>query len=199
MDEVNIDEFLREASSAIDDPDKLAMFIREKATIAVERFLVSRCGASAFADGEPRLCISVFLQNYLPKMSIPVEKRELSDGWVLSCHGEDGGGLTLTDVTIKRENLVCQVMGGDTLFFPMFSETEPDSVARPPVPKAEAEAACTNGKMEDDGEESILDHIKLLIVNAQQHGCWKTGVGGVYQVRIVASVDVACAFIVSLG
>jgi hypothetical protein len=43
MDEVNIDEFLREASSAIDDPDKLAMFIREKATIAVERFLVRRC------------------------------------------------------------------------------------------------------------------------------------------------------------
>jgi hypothetical protein len=51
MDEVNIDEFLREASSAIDDPDKLAMFIREKATIAVERFLVCRCVASAFADG----------------------------------------------------------------------------------------------------------------------------------------------------
>jgi retron-type reverse transcriptase len=40
MDEVNIDEFLREASSVIDDPDKLAKYLRDKATIAIERFLV---------------------------------------------------------------------------------------------------------------------------------------------------------------
>lgn len=40
MDEVNLDEFLREAASAIDNPDKLAEYIREKATIAIERFLV---------------------------------------------------------------------------------------------------------------------------------------------------------------
>jgi hypothetical protein len=41
MDEVNVSEFLREASSAIDDPEKLSQYIREKATIAIERFLVS--------------------------------------------------------------------------------------------------------------------------------------------------------------
>lgn len=41
MDEVNLDEFLKEASDAIDDPDNLSKFIREKATIAIERFLVS--------------------------------------------------------------------------------------------------------------------------------------------------------------
>jgi len=41
MDEVNLDEFLREMSDAIDDPEKLSQYIREKATIAVERFLVS--------------------------------------------------------------------------------------------------------------------------------------------------------------
>lgn len=41
MDEVNLDEFLREMSDAIDDPDKFSQYIREKATIAVERFLVS--------------------------------------------------------------------------------------------------------------------------------------------------------------
>ena len=40
MDEVNLDEFLKEAASAIDNPDKLAEYIREKATIAIERFLV---------------------------------------------------------------------------------------------------------------------------------------------------------------
>lgn len=118
-------------------------------------------------------------------MSIPVEKRELSDGWVLSCHGEDGGGLTLTDVTITRENLVCQIMGGVTLFFPMFAENEPENATRILVPKLDAEIMDiekTNVELE---EESVLDHIKLLITNAQQHGCWKVGVGGVCQVSIV--------------
>jgi hypothetical protein len=47
-------------------------------------------------------------KDYLPKMSIPVEKRDLADGWVLTCRGADGGDLTLTDLTIKRENLTCQ-------------------------------------------------------------------------------------------
>lgn len=41
MDEVDIDAFLREASEAVDDAQKLSEFIREKATIAIERFLVS--------------------------------------------------------------------------------------------------------------------------------------------------------------
>ena len=41
MDEVELDKFLKEASEAIDDVDKLAFFIRDKATTAIERFLVS--------------------------------------------------------------------------------------------------------------------------------------------------------------
>jgi chemotaxis regulatin CheY-phosphate phosphatase CheZ len=41
MDEVDLDELLKEASEAIDDADRLSDFIREKSTIAVERFLVS--------------------------------------------------------------------------------------------------------------------------------------------------------------
>jgi len=48
MDEVNLDEFLREMSDAIDDPEKLSQYIREKATIAVERFLVSCTLATSF-------------------------------------------------------------------------------------------------------------------------------------------------------
>jgi hypothetical protein len=76
---------LKEASDAVDDPEKLSEFIKEKATIAIERFL-----------------------DYLPKMSIPVEKRDLTDGWILTCRGADGGDLKLTDLTIKRENLTCQ-------------------------------------------------------------------------------------------
>ena len=41
MDEVDLDEFLKEAADAIEDADKLSEFIREKAIIAIERFLVS--------------------------------------------------------------------------------------------------------------------------------------------------------------
>jgi hypothetical protein len=40
MDEVDIEAFLREASEAIEDSEKLARFIRDKSTTAVERFLV---------------------------------------------------------------------------------------------------------------------------------------------------------------
>lgn len=46
MDEVNLDEFLRETSDAIDDPEKFSLYIREKATIAIERFLVSSATVS---------------------------------------------------------------------------------------------------------------------------------------------------------
>lgn len=47
MDEVKIDIFLKEASDAIDDPGKLAEFIQEKASVAIERFLVSSAIAIA--------------------------------------------------------------------------------------------------------------------------------------------------------
>jgi hypothetical protein len=43
IDEVDVDEFLKEAANAIDDPDRLTDFVREKSTIAIERFLVSSC------------------------------------------------------------------------------------------------------------------------------------------------------------
>jgi hypothetical protein len=41
VDEVDLHEFLKEASEAIEDAAKLSEFIREKVTIAIERFLVS--------------------------------------------------------------------------------------------------------------------------------------------------------------
>jgi hypothetical protein len=114
-------------------------------------------------------------------MSIPVERRELGDGWVLTCRGEDGSDLTLSDVKVKRENLVCQIMGGDTLFFPMFGEGEGNDVAIwedfSPAPPTLCEAAMSHE------EESILDHIRGLLLQAQSHGCWKSGVGGVGEVR----------------
>jgi hypothetical protein len=119
-------------------------------------------------------------------LSIPVEKRELGEGWVLSCHGEDGGDLTLSDVKIKRENLVCQIMGGDALFFPMFGDDDTDLVS------AGSSAVNSPGHSSNGcNEESILDHIRDLLLQAQHHGCWKAGVGGIGQPpsdRYVASV-----------
>ena len=120
-------------------------------------------------------------------MSIPIEKRDLGDGWMLSCHGIDGGGLTMTDVTIRRENVVCQIMGGDTLFFPMFADNEcvlADSISTTySTPPVSLSASGTYTRVENE-EESILNHIKVLILNAQKYGCWQAGFGGVGEVRI---------------
>jgi hypothetical protein len=109
----------------------------------------------------------------LPKLSIPVEKRELSDGWVLTCRSEDGGDLTLSNVNIKRENLVCQLMGGDTLFFPMFTDDDTESLT-----------GLSSLQNEGNGyvEESVLDQIRELILSAQSHGCWKPDCGSVDKV-----------------
>ena len=108
VDEVDIDEFLREAAEAVDDQQKLNEFIREKSTVAIERFLVRLCKKDSAIYFLLNCTDIVPLQDYLPKMSIPVEKRDLADGWVLTCRGADGGDLTLTDLSIKRENLTCQ-------------------------------------------------------------------------------------------
>lgn len=163
MDEVDLDEFLKEASDAMDDPDKLTQFIREKATIAVQRFL-----------------------DWLPRISIPVEKRDLMEGWVLTCRGEDGGDLTLSDVSVKKENLVCQIMGGDALFFPMFGdEGDADILSDDVVDSPRNKVSSTVI------EDSVLDHIREMLLQAQRFGCWEPGVGGVGQPpsdRYVASV-----------
>ena len=126
-------------------------------------------------------------------MSIPVEKRELGDGWVLSCHGSDGGGLTLTDVTIRRENLVCQIMGGDTLFFPMFNDNTENlyhdsNTESFPAPTESLSSCHTTIRGDVAEEESVLDHIKILLLNAQKYGCWTVGFGGICQVCIASFV-----------
>jgi hypothetical protein len=121
-------------------------------------------------------------------MSIPVERRELGDGWVLTCRGEDGSDLTLSDVIVKRENLVCQIMGGDTLFFPMFGEEEGNDVASLSGSLQLPPSLCDTATSHE--EESILNHIRGLLLQAQSYGCWKAGVGGVGEVRV--SEIVAC-------
>ena len=157
LDEVDLDEFLREASEAFVDADKLAMFLREKTTLAIERFL-----------------------DYLPRMSIPVERRDLGDGWVLTCRGENGGDLTLSDVCIKRENLICRVLGGESIFFPMFGDASNDSTDNESL-ASEHFALDIPRQVPSTTECTILDQIRELLLNAEMHGCWQSGTGGVGQ------------------
>jgi hypothetical protein len=78
VDEININEFIKKASIALEDEELLRGFIKDKASEAIERFL-----------------------DYIPKMSIPVEKRDLPDGWMITCRASDGGHLKLKDLVIK--------------------------------------------------------------------------------------------------
>jgi len=153
MDEVDLDEFLKEASEALADADNLASFLREKSTKAIERFL-----------------------DYLPKMSIPVERRDLGEGWGLTCRSEDGGDLQLSDVKLKRENLTCQVLG-DTLSMLGGSGEGSNGAAY-----ASGSAYHRNAETyASEVEFSVLDQIRELILRAQENGAWQPGVGGVGQ------------------
>lgn len=159
---VDIDAILKDVSSAIEDPSRLSSFIREKSTIAIERFL-----------------------NYLPKMSIPVERRDFGDGWVITCRGQDGRDLTLADVIVSRDNIVCQVLGGDALTLAMSEDDASMQVTQASI--APLRATSPKGHI----EESILDHIREMLLQAQRYGCWQAGIGGVGQPpsdRHVASV-----------
>lgn len=127
-------------------------------------------------------------------MSIPVERRDLGEGWVLTCRGEDGSDLTLSDVKIKRENLVCQILGGDTVFFPMFGEDESAI-----LPSASSDISPpTEKRSHDFVEESILDHIRTLLLQAQSYGCWKAGIGGVGQVSCASRAKLFMSNCISL-
>ena len=107
MDEVNIDEFVKEASIALEDEEQLREFIKEKATIAIERFLVRVTQSFVLTMVAWTYSLtfvfpfSLSSKDYIPKMSIPVEKRDLPDGWTITCRGADGGHLTLKDLVIK--------------------------------------------------------------------------------------------------
>ena len=112
-------------------------------------------------------------------MSIPVERRELNDGWVLTCRGESGGDLTLSDVIIKRENLCCQVLGGETMFFPMFGKNHDDTES---LASGMSQSGANSVHDPEIIESSILDHIRELLELAHREGYWEAGVGGVEKV-----------------
>lgn len=115
-----------------------------------------------------------------------MQRRDLANGFVLTCRNEDGGDLTLSDVQIKRDNLACRVLGNDVLSFPLMCdhEVETASVVSSLVSTAEVH------HLDLVLEESILDQIREMLIRAQQIGCWRVGVGGVGQVSIILSSEV---------
>ncbi|KAL3796710.1 hypothetical protein HJC23_010010 [Cyclotella cryptica] len=151
MDELDFDLMFKEITGSIGDSDKFASYITERSALLVERFL-----------------------DYLPRMSIPIEKRDLQDGWVLTCRGSDGGDLRLSDINVKRENLLCQVLGSENVFRPLGKD---DYIGSPknmfPHPSFESDA--------DDAHEKdgcVLEEVREMILSAQNHGCWNPGLGG---------------------
>lgn len=90
--------------------------------------------------------------------------------------------LTLSDVKVKRENLVLCVLGGDALSFPMFGDDDGDKSVGASAAGSTASVGDSSGAS-DRIEESILDHIREMILQAKHHGSWTVGIGGVGQVR----------------
>jgi len=155
IDEADLNLLLREAAEAIVDFERFGKYIKAKSALAIHHFL--KC---------------------LPKMSIPVERRDLGDGWILTCRGKDGGDLALSDVQLERHKLVCEVMGSDNVLSP-YPHVKPNS--KPTSKPNSKPDSKLNLNQNPTTEVSVINDIKELILNAQKHGCWATGVGGVDQ------------------
>jgi hypothetical protein len=100
-------------------------------------------------------------------MSIPIDRREVGDGWVLTCRGRNGKDLTLSNVSINQENLLCKVFGGHNIIgideAVLSREHSMDSLMKDNMFSSDQDGNI---------EISILDHVAELIKNAQSHGCW---------------------------
>jgi len=153
MDEFDFDLLVKELTDSIGDSEKFMSYLTERSAVIVERFL-----------------------DYLPKMSIPIERRELQDGWVLTCRGKDGGDLRLSDISVKRDNLVCKVVGSDNVFSAIRMKHKPQIITTSPKSMHSATFESDTTVSADDAE-SVLDEIRELILSAQSHGCWNAGVG----------------------
>ena len=149
MDEFDPDTLLRELSDSIGDSNKFIQYVKERTSLLIERFL-----------------------EYLPKMSIPIERRELEGGWVVTCRGKHGGDLCLSDISMDRENIVCYVLGSDENVLQPLANTLPCATLDTSYDTANTDASI----------DSILDEVRELLVSAQQHNNWVAGVNGVKHV-----------------
>jgi hypothetical protein len=180
IDEVDLQRELQEIGEALAEPVKFPSYVRDKSAKAVSSFLVS---------GYEQLIIMlllglrkivtytyavIYLQDYLPKISIPIEKREVGEGWVLTCRGRNGNDLTLSNVGFEQDNLLCKVLGSHNVL----GLDEVDL-----APKQSMDSLMKDSALESDKdgniEISILDHVAEMIRNAQKHGCWDVDVGSI--------------------
>ena len=112
-------------------------------------------------------------------MSIPIERRELEGGWVLTCRGKQGGDLRLSDISMDRENLLCYVLGSDENVLQPLANTLPRAA---PVSMSTSFETDTDVVSVDD---SVLEEVRELIVSAQQYNNWVVGVNGIKDVSIM--------------
>eukprot|EP00814_Leptocylindrus_danicus_P003565 CAMPEP_0116005884 /NCGR_PEP_ID=MMETSP0321-20121206/1417_1 /TAXON_ID=163516 /ORGANISM="Leptocylindrus danicus var. danicus, Strain B650" /LENGTH=511 /DNA_ID=CAMNT_0003474369 /DNA_START=112 /DNA_END=1647 /DNA_ORIENTATION=- len=154
LDGVELDKVFKEAALAMRERDDFTSFLREKSETTIDHFL-----------------------DYLPKMHIPIEKRDIGDGWILTCRGMNGKDLQLSAVQLKRDNLVCRILGSSNLLAPLELRTN-DISSIENVKSMDIDGACKLDKV-DDSQVSILDSIRELLLNAQRHECWEEGTGGV--------------------
>ncbi len=118
-------------------------------------------------------------------MSIPIERRELQDGWVLTCRSKDGGDLRLSDLSVLRENMLLSVFGSDNAFHPL---SEPYNYAGSPKNNANTLSVSSDLTGDTGGEESVLDEVRELILSAKMHGVWTAGIGGLKMVRLGSEI-----------
>ncbi len=164
IDEFDFDEFLKDITDVIGNPEKWIDYMNEKSTTLVERFL-----------------------DYLPKMAIPIDKLPLQDGWVLTCRSRDGGDLRLSDLSVLREDLILYVFGGDNLFLPLGGLSGKSNFIGSPQ-NENVSLSFSSDVTDDDEEESVLDEVRELILSAQSHGAWVVGTGGLKKARYYDSV-----------
>ena len=162
MDEFDPDTLLRELSDSIGDSNKFIQYVKERTSVLIERFL-----------------------EYLPKMSIPIERRELEGGWVLTCRGKQGGDLCLSDISMDRENVLCYVLGGDENVLQPLANT---------LPLARLDTSFGSADNGANVDESILDEVRELLVSAQQHNNWVVGVNGIKHVSICLRILLYASF-----
>ena len=88
-------------------------------------------------------------------MSIPIERRELEGGWVLTCRGKQGGDLRLSDISMDRENLLCYVLGSDENVLQPLANT---------LPRAAPVSLSTSFETDTDVsvDDSILEEVREL-------------------------------------
>jgi hypothetical protein len=162
MDEFDPDLLLRELSDSIGDSEKFISYVKQRTSVLIERFL-----------------------EYLPKMSIPIERRELEGGWVLTCRGKQGGDLCLSDISMDRENFLCYVLGGDENVLQPLANT---------LPRVTLDTSFDSTNTDVSGDGSILDEVRELLVSAQKYNNWVVGVNGIKDVSIRLCFGVSASF-----